>query len=57
MDNRGTSIVSILYPIETILKAVFIPMSLFNLPFTLVVALLCSLIGVFRVCKAPQFNK
>jgi hypothetical protein len=45
-----------LYPLETLLKALFIFMSLFNLSFTLVVAFAASLIGVLRVCKMPQLN-
>lgn len=45
-----------LYPLETLLKALFIFMSLFNMSFTLTVAFFASLIGVLRVCKTPQFN-
>lgn len=55
MDSR--TLIAIFYPIETALKAAFLVMSLFNLPFTLVVAFLSSLIGLLRVCKTPQFNK
>jgi hypothetical protein len=45
-----------LYPLETILKGLFIFMSLFNMNYTLIVAFAASLIGVFRVCKTPEFN-
>ena len=46
-----------LYPLETILKGLFIFMSLFNMNYTLIVAFAASLIGVFRVCKTPEFNQ
>ena len=45
-----------LYPLETLLKALFVLMSLFNMGFTLTVAFFASLIGVLRVCKTPQFS-
>lgn len=57
MDNRGSSLFIKLYPIETLLKAIFIFMSLANMHLTLVVAFASSLIGVLRVCKTPQMNK
>jgi hypothetical protein len=46
-----------LYPLETLLKGLFIFMSLFDMNYTLIVALAASLIGVFRVCKTPEFNQ
>jgi hypothetical protein len=46
-----------IYYLETILKAVFIPMAIFNLPFTIAIALAASLCGLLRMLKRPQFNK
>jgi hypothetical protein len=57
MENSGNSLVNIFYPIETALKGMFIVMSIFNLPYTLVVALAASLIAILRVLKTPKFNK
>lgn len=45
------------YIIETILKCIFLVMSLFNLQYTLIVALLASAIALYRVYKVPQMNK
>jgi len=57
MENRpATFDFAFLYPYETLLKALFIFMSLFNLQYTLLVAFLASLFGVLRVLKTPQFN-
>ena len=55
-DNRS-SLITIAYPIETILKLVFITLSPFNVRFTLIAAFLASLVGLLRVLKTPQFNK
>jgi hypothetical protein len=57
MENRqaGFDFAS-LYPYETLLKGLFIFMSLLNVDYTLLVAFLASLIGVLRVCKTPQFD-
>jgi hypothetical protein len=57
MDNRGSDLTNTFYNIETLLKAAFILMSLFNLPYTLFVAFASSAIGVLRVCKNPQMSK
>ena len=57
MSANTTSLVSIAYPVETALKLLFIVMSPFNIPFTLLAAFLASLIGILRVLKKPQFNK
>lgn len=45
------------YLVETLLKVVFLVMSLFNLKYTLVVAFSASIFGLLRVLKRPQFNK
>lgn len=57
MENRqiGLDFAS-LYPYETLLKGLFIFMSLFNLNYTLIVAFIASFFGVLRVCKTPQFS-
>lgn len=58
MENRQAVFsFSSLYPMETLLKALFLFMSLFDFKFTLVVALLASLMAVLRVCKSPQFSQ
>jgi hypothetical protein len=57
MSANPTSLVNIAYPLETALKLIFIVMSPFNIPFTLLIAFLASLIGIFRVLKTPQFTK
>lgn len=49
--------VPILYVVETIFKALFLVMSIFNLKYTLIVAFTASFAGLLRVCKTPQFNK
>lgn len=49
--------VPFIYVVETILKCIFLVMSLFNLQYTLIVALLASAIAIYRVCKTPQMNK
>ncbi len=49
--------VPFIYVIETILKCFFLVMSLFNMSYTLVVALLASVIAIYRVLKRPQMNK
>lgn len=49
--------VPILYVVETVFKALFLVMSIFNLKYTLIVAFTASLAGLLRVCKTPQFNK
>ena len=51
------NLVSIFYPIETILKIVFIVICPFNVPNTLLLAFVISVIGLLRVAKMPQFNK
>lgn len=57
MDDRFAELIHTFYNIETILKVAFIVMSLFSMPYTLLVAFLCSLIGVLRVCKQPQMSR
>lgn len=57
MDNRGSDLTNTFYNLETLLKAAFLLMSLFNLPYTLLVAFASSAIGVLRVCKNPQMSK
>lgn len=57
MSESRLNLVSIFYPIETLLKLVFIIISPFNIRFTLLAAFLASLIGLVRVLKRPQFNK
>lgn len=46
-----------LYLIETALKVAFLVMSIFNLKYTLLVALAASVLGLLRVLKRPQFSK
>lgn len=50
------SLVKYAYPLETTFKLLFILMSPFNLPFTLLIAFLASLTGLFRVLKTPHFS-
>lgn len=57
MNIADTDLKTTFYNIETLLKAIFIVMSLFNLSYTLFVAFACSLIGVLRVCKNPQMTR
>jgi len=57
MDLRSLPLISIFFPIENVLKALFLVMSIFNLPYTLIIAFFASLIGLLRVCKTPQFSK
>ena len=46
-----------IYLAESAFKAAFIVMSIFNLSYTIVVGLLASACGIFRMLKTPQFNK
>lgn len=57
MNAFGSDIKTTFYNIETLLKALFMAMSLFNMSYTLFVAFTCSLIGVLRVCKNPQMTR
>ena len=50
-------LVKVFYPLETALKLIFIVISPFDLPFTLVTAFAISVIGLLSVAKMPQFNK
>lgn len=52
-----STLIKVFYPIETLLKAVFLITSLLNTQYTLLVAFAASAIGLLRVCKTPQFNK
>ena len=49
LNNRST--INTLYTAETLLKVIFILISPFNLPFTLLVAFASSAIGILRVFK------
>ena len=51
------NLVSIFYPIETVLKIIFVVVCPFSLPYTLLLAFITSVIGLIRVTKKPQFNK
>lgn len=46
-----------LYQLQTLLKAVFIVMAIFNLQYTLLIGFLVSACGIYRLLKTPQFNK
>ena len=53
----SSSLVNIFYPIENVLKLLFIPMAVFNVTGTVLVAFIVTVIAILRVCKRPQFNK
>ena len=55
MSDR--KLINLAYPVETILKLIFMTTSPFNVPFTLLFAFLASLMGLLRVLKRPQFSK
>ena len=55
--SSTVNLVTICYPVETVLKLVFVVISPFNIRFTLVAAFLASLMGMLRVLKRPQLNK
>ena len=57
MSQGRFSLLNIFYSIETVLKLAFIVMAPFNLPYTLLLAFLPSVIGLIRVVKRPQFSK
>jgi len=58
MQNQSfSSLITSLYPLETLLKAVFIPMALLNTQYTLLVAFAVSVVAVLRVCKIPEMNQ
>ena len=57
MSQGRFSLLNIFYPIETVLKLAFIVMAPFNLPYTLLLAFVASVIGLIRVIKRPQFSK
>jgi hypothetical protein len=57
MSQSANSIVNICYPIETALKFIFVILCPFPVPYVLLLAVLASIFGLFRVCKMPQFNK
>ena len=46
-----------IYLAETVLKALFVFMSLFDMQYTIMVGCLASVLGVVRVCKIPEMNK
>jgi hypothetical protein len=53
----SSSLVNTFYPIENYLKIIFIPMAIFNMTGTMIVAFIVTLMAILRVCKKPQFNK
>jgi hypothetical protein len=53
----GSPLVRVFYPIETLLKVAFIVLCPFNVPYTLVLALLASVLALLRVTKRPQLSK
>ena len=53
----SSSLVNTFYPIENILKFVFIPMAIFNMTGTVLVAFIVTIMAILRVLKKPQFNK
>ena len=57
MSETGRTLVNSCYPIETALKFFFVILCPFPVPYVLLLALLASIFGLFRVCKRPQFNK
>lgn len=57
MSDNSFNLINIAYPLETVLKLIFITLSPFNVPYTLLAAFLASLVGLLRVLKTPQFNK
>lgn len=55
-QSRAKQITPI-YMAETALKAAYLVMAPFNLPYTIIVGLLASLCGLFRMLKKPELNK
>lgn len=53
----SSQLVNIFYPIENLLKLLFIPMAVINAPGTVMVAFMVTVIAILRVCKRPQFNR
>ena len=47
----------ILFTVETIFKVIFIVICPFNLPYTLLLAFVTSVIGLLRVTKTPKMSK
>ena len=57
MNQPSADLVHTLYTAETVLKAVFIPMALFGLPYSILVGCLASLIALYRVLKTFQVSR
>lgn len=58
MQNQSTAnFINSIYPIETLLKTIFIVLAIFNTQYTLLIAFVASLIAVLRVCKMPAMNQ
>lgn len=57
MQQPQSKLINIAHLLETVLKFAFIGMSLLNAPFTIIVGLFASLIGLFRIVKAPKLSK
>ena len=58
MSNQPSAdLVHTLYTVETVLKAIFIPMSVLGLPYTIVVGCLASMIALYRVLKTIELSR
>ena len=57
MDPKVAQFIKISYPIESILKFLFIVMAIIRADNVLLVGFLASLLGLLRMLKMPQFNK
>jgi hypothetical protein len=53
----SSQIVNISYPIETLLKLLFIPMAVVNATGTVVLAVIVTVMALLRVTKKPSFSK
>ena len=53
----SSQLVNICYPIENILKILFVPMAIINANYTVLVAFVVTVMALLRVTKTPSFTK
>ena len=57
MNNQSHQFIKISYPIETLLKVIFIILVVTRSSNVILVGFLASFLGMLRMLKMPKFNK
>lgn len=57
MNNQSLQFIKISYPIETLLKLIFIILVVTRSSNVILVGFLASFLGMLRMLKMPKFNK